>query len=249
MTKEFFDLTGKVAIITGGAGLLGKKHIEAITEMGGIAISVDKNREYSLQCDITSREQVNKTVKYILESWGQIDILVNNAGMTAGQGKAEYFDSFEDYKLEPWRLSLETNLTGIFIMTQAVSKEMLKRGKGVILNIASDVGVISPDHRIYEEVDFNTPLSYCVCKHAIIGFTKWLATYYSDKGIRVNSLSPGGVFNDQPREFVERLTKLIPMGRMANADEYKAAVVFLVSDASSYMTGANLIIDGGRTCW
>ncbi len=126
---------------------------------------------------------------------------------------------------------------------------MVKQGGGVILNIASDVGVISPDHRIYEGMPFNTPLSYSMSKAAIIQMTKWLATYWSGKNIRVNCLSPAGVYADQPPEFVKRLSNLIPMGRMADKDEYKAAVVFLVSDASSFMTGANLIIDGGRTCW
>lgn len=256
--KDKFDLTGKVALITGGAGLLGVKHAEAIREMGGtpILLDVDVAKLRSLiakylvsVCNIASWDVVGPSVDVILAVHHKIDILINNAFVTVAQGIEGYFDPFEYYPLAMWEMALKTNLTGTFLITQAVGRQMVKQGKGVILNIASDVGVISPNHRIYEGMPFNTPLSYSMCKAAIIHMTKYLATYWADKGIRVNCLSPAGVYNNQPKEFVQRLSNLIPMGRMAQPDEYKAAVVFLVSDASSFMTGANLIIDGGRTCW
>lgn len=263
--KDLFDLTGKVALITGGAGLLGVRHAEAIGEVGGTVLVLDKeipsdfvlcdNRSqvrYSWEAwpaDISSKEQVIKAVSSFVERYRHIDILINNAFVTVGQGNEPYFAPFEDYPLDMWGMALKTNLTGTFLITQAVGRQMVKQGKGVILNIASDVGVISPDHRIYEGMPFNTPLSYSMCKAAIIHMTKWLATYWVGKGIRVNCLTPAGVYAGQSPEFIKRLSNLIPMGRMAQPDEYKAAVVFLVSDASSFMTGANLIIDGGRTCW
>ena len=273
--KDMFDLTGKVAVITGGAGLLGTKHAEAIAEMGGIPILLDMDEEklnekaaylrekYSAECDgiladITSKSQILSAVGQILEKYHEVDILVNNAALTVKRGSEkfkDYFASFEEYPLDLWEMALRVNLTGTFLVTQAIGKQMVKQGKGVILNIASDVGVISPDHRIYRKtadykgMPFNTPISYSVSKAALIHFTKYLATYWADKNIRVNSLSPAGVYDGHDPEFVKKLTNLIPLGRMADRDEYKGAIVFLVSDASSFMTGANLIIDGGRTCW
>ncbi len=258
--KDLFDLTGKVALITGGAGLLGQKHAEAIAQMGGIPVLLDIDAEKLkglgdergwafVPADISDSIDVDRAVAIVLITYKRIDILINNAFMTVAQGEEGYFSPFEGYPLDMWETALKTNLTGTFLITQAVGRQMVKQRKGVILNIASDVGVISPDHRIYEGMPFNTPLSYSICKAAIIHMTKWLATYWADKNIRVNCLSPAGVYNDQPPEFVKRLSNLIPMGRMAEPDEYKAAVVFLVSEASSFMTGANIIIDGGRTCW
>lgn len=257
--KDKFDLSGKIALITGGAGFLGVKHAEAIKEMGGTPIlldlKVDKLNELALDyniilCDITAKCEVERAISSILVTHPKIDILINNAFMTIEQGlKGGYFAPFEEYPLHMWTAALKTNLTGTFLITQAVGRWMVRQGGGVILNIASDVGVISPDHRIYEGMPFNTPLSYSISKAAIIQFTKYLATYWADKNIRVNSLTPAGVYDGQPPEFVKRLSNLIPMGRMADRDEYKGAVSFLVSDASSFMTGANLIVDGGRTCW
>ena len=273
--KDMFNLSGKVAVITGGAGLLGSKHAEAIAEMGGIPILLDMDEEklkekaaylrekYSAECDgiladITSKSQILSAVGQILEKYHEVDILVNNAALTVKRGSEkfkDYFASFEEYPLDLWEMALRVNLTGTFLVTQAIGKQMVKQGKGVILNIASDVGVISPDHRIYRKtadykgMPFNTPISYSVSKAALIHFTKYLATYWADKNIRVNSLSPAGVYDGHDPEFVKKLTNLIPLGRMADRDEYKGAIVFLVSDASSFMTGANLIIDGGRTCW
>lgn len=270
-TGQLFDLTGRTAIITGGAGMLGVKHAEAIAEMQGIPILMDlpsaqphKTAEriardfgvsaYGFDVDITQKEQVQQAVGAAYERFKRIDILINNAAFTGkGQTIDGLYAPFEDYPLDLWIKALEVNLTGTFLVTQAVGKIMRSARSGVILNIASDVGVVSPNHRIYENLpegkSFNTPIAYATTKAAILNFTRYLATYWAPYNIRVNSLSPAGVFDNQDPEFVHRLSGLIPLGRMAHKDEYKGAIIFLVSDASSFMTGANLIVDGGRTCW
>lgn len=267
--KKLFDLTGRVAVITGGAGMLGLRHGEAIAEMGGIPVLVDLDAERSVTVaedlqkrfstealgigiDITQKEDVVRMVSTVMERFGHIDILINNAALTMKgriETAGEFFAPFEEYPLSLWEAALQVNLTGAFLITQAVGKVMVKQEKGVIVNIASDIGVISPDHRIYEGQPFNTPIAYPTTKAGIISFTRYLATYWAKKGIRVNAISPAGVYDNHDPEFVRRLTDLIPLGRMAHKDEYKGAILFLVSDASSFMTGANLIVDGGRTCW
>jgi NAD(P)-dependent dehydrogenase (short-subunit alcohol dehydrogenase family) len=266
-SPQLFDLTGRTAIITGGAGLLGIQHAEAIAEMGGIPILMDLPserldrsverlaREFGVPvscapADITRKDQVERAVRAVVERFGKIDILINNAGFTGkGQRAENLFAPFEDYPLELWVKALEVNLTGAFLVTQAAGKVMRDAKRGVVVNIASDVGVISPDHRIYEGQPFNTPVAYATTKAALINFTRYLATYWAPYGIRVNALSPAGVFDGHDAQFVHRLTQLIPLGRMAHRGEYKGAIIFLVSDASSFMTGANLVVDGGRTCW
>ncbi len=273
-TLSKFNLDGRVAIITGGAGLLGMKHAEAIAEAGGIPVLWDINsqavqdrscevaEEYNVSClgmnvDITDPENVKNGVNEVLGNLHRIDILINNAAndpkVASDEGQA--WSRLENFSLEIWQKDINVGLTGAFLCSQIVGTYMASHGGGVILNIASDLGLIAPDQRIYrkecidETEQLVKPVTYSVVKHGIIGLTKYLATYWADKNVRVNTLSPGGIHTNQPKEFVERLTKLIPMKRMANQDEYKPAVLFLISDASSYMTGANLIIDGGRTCW
>ncbi len=274
--RSLFDLTGRVAVITGGAGLLGLRHAQAIAEMGGIPVLFDVDGERAkasaeeiekaqgvpslgLHADITDPESVRLAVAQTTQRCGAIDILVNNAAHNPkfeAMGVAGHRESrFEHFPLERWHQHLAVGLTGAFVASQIIGVDMARRGKGVILNIASDLGVIAPDQRIYklpgvaDEQQPVKPVSYSVVKHALIGLTRYLATYWATQGIRVNALSPGGVYQGQDQGFVTRLTNLIPMGRMATADEYKASVVFLVSDASSYMTGANVIIEGGRTVW
>lgn len=269
-----FNLAGRVAVITGGAGLLGIRHARAVAEMGAIPVLVDLD-EHSAQkkaadlreryqvsaaglgSDITRPDHVRAVLDFVMGRYERVDILINNA---ANNPKMEskgdvHWSRLETYELKAWQDDLAVGLTGAFLCSQVFGSEMANRGKGVILNIASDLGVIAPDQRIYrqpglpDEKQPVKPVTYSVVKHGLIGLTRYLATYWAGQGVRANSLSPGGVYNQQDEAFVQRLTNLIPMGRMALADEYQAAVVFLVSDASSYMTGANLVIEGGRTAW
>ncbi len=273
-TFDKLKLRNRVAIITGGAGILGVQHAEVIAEAGGIPILWDINRDavleqaqriqeqFHVKCigievDITEIDAVKKGLDNILTTFNRVDILINNA---ANDPKVETnqdsrWSRFENYALEMWNRDISVSLTGAFLCSQTIGSKMVKNGKGVILNIASDLGVIAPDQRIYrkkgaaEDQQPVKPVTYSVVKHGLIGLTKYLATYWADKRIRVNALCPGGVYNKQPDDFVKQLTNLIPMGRMAEVDEYKASVLFLVSDASSYMTGSIVIIDGGRTSW
>ena len=273
--RDVFDLSGRVAIITGGAGMLGMQHAAAIAEAGGHVVVADVAEDteqsavalteahgieaFGVRVDITRQREVDAMVGAVMAKFGRIDILINNAALTVkggGERSTEYFAPFEQYPLHLWEQALQVNLTGSFLCCQAVGKVMVVRRSGVVLNIASDIGNISPDHRIYDGVmspqtgrPFNTPIAYATTKAGILNFTRYLATYWADKGIRVNCLSPGGVDAGHDPRFVEQVTSRIPLGRLARADEYKGAVLFLVSDASSYMTGANLIVDGGRTAW
>jgi len=274
--KEIFDLTGRVAIITGGAGLLGVKHAEAIAEAGGspVIADLDAARAGQVACslserygvdsigvmtDVTSRSSIERLLHSVLEHYGRVDILINNAANNPKVEKtaAEQteWSRFENFPMPAWENDLKVGLTGTFLCCQVIGAEMAARGAGVILNIASDLAVIAPDQRIYrkpglpEDQQPVKPVTYSVVKSGLVGLTRYLATYWAGKNVRVNALSPGGVYNGQPEAFVEKLTNLIPMGRMAHVDEYKGAVLFLVSDASSYMTGGNLVIEGGRTAW
>ena len=269
-----FKLNNKIAIITGGAGLLGVKHAEVIAEAGGIPVLWDINAQavqdrssevaerYDISClgmevDITDPENVKNGVNEVLKTQHRIDILINNAAndpkVASDEGQA--WSRLENFSLEIWQKDIAVGLTGAFLCSREIGSYMAKHGGGVILNIASDLGVIAPDQRIYrkEDLDENEQpvksVTYSVVKHGLIGLTKYLATYWAENKVRVNAISPGGIYTNQPEDFVRKVTDLIPMGRMAQHDEYKAAVLFLVSDASLYMTGANLIIDGGRTCW
>ncbi len=210
-----------------------------------------------VKVDITDKASVKNGLQATLKAFKRADILINNAAndpkVKKGNGKLNC--RFEDVSLKSWNEDIAVGLTGAFICSQLVGSYMAGRKAGVILNIGSDLSIISPDQRLYRKSGLAEnkqpvkPVSYSVIKHGIIGLTKYLATYWAEDNVRVNTLCPSGVYNGQPREFVQRLVKLIPMARMANADDYKAAVIFLCSQASAYMTGACLVIDGGRTIW
>src|SRR5450759_3342086 len=276
MVNNLFDLTGRVAIITGGAGLLGRKHAEAIAEAGGIPVIADLKPSSAeetarmirekypvdsrgLAVDITRRDSIEARLQGVLAHYQRVDILINNAAnnpkVEDKKPGQEEWSRFENFPIEAWQADLMVGLTGAFLCSQVIGSVMAAGHGGVILNIASDLAVIAPDQRIYrkpglpEEAQPVKPVTYSVVKSGLIGLTRYLATYWASQNVRVNALSPGGVYNGQPDEFVQKLTALIPMGRMAHVDEYKGAVLFLVSDASSYLTGGNLIIEGGRTVW
>ena len=270
--SNLFDLTGKVALITGAGGLLGPKHAEAIIEYGGTVVLTDHhldrvekqasrlNDQYGEGSAVAYHMDVTDpmSVQAVIDLIDRIDILINNAAKDpkVKKGSGLTPDSrFETMTQEYWNEGLDAALNGTFYCSQAAANKMLTTGGGVILNISSDLGVIGPDQRLYrkENVEENKqnvkPITYSAAKWAIIGMTKYLSVYFAQIGIRVNCLSPTGVFNDHPEDFVKKLSNIIPMGRMAHIDEYKGAIVFLCSDASSYMTGENMVIDGGKTVW
>lgn len=273
--RAAFDLSGRVAVITGGAGLLGVRHAEAVAELGGTPwlVDIDAGRAAAaaegirlafggevvgVAVDITRPDAVGRLRDDILTKHGRVDILINNAAnnpKVEGGTTGKHWSRFENFPLEVWNQDIAVGLTGAFLCSQVFGAAMAEAGRGVILNIASDLGLIAPDQRIYrnpgETVDTQSvkPVTYSVVKAGLIGLTRYLATYWPHAGVRANTLAPGGVFAGQDDAFVQRLTNLIPLGRMAHKDEYKAAVAFLVSDASSYMNGAVVSMDGGRTVW
>jgi len=270
--KNLFDLSGKVALITGAGGLLGPKHAEAIIEYGGTTILTDHhldraqekakvlNHRYGPGSATAYHMDVTDplSVQTVVDAVDRIDILINNAAKDPKVKKEAGLtpDSrFETMTSEYWNEGVDAALNGTFYCSQAVANKMLENGGGIILNIASDLGVIAPDQRLYrkegvQESSQNVkPITYSAAKWAIIGMTKYLAVYFAQRGIRVNCLSPTGVYNNHPEAFVKKLSNIIPMGRMADIDEYKGAIVFLCSDASTYMTGENMVIDGGKTVW
>lgn len=271
--QDKFDLTGCVALVTGGVGLLGAEFCRTLAEAGAAVAVVDLNadaavkvasdlttagyRALAVPTDITRPESVNAMLEQIVSSFGRLDILVNSAALdpkfdpdALAKGLAP--GSFEEYPLEQWNAALNVNLTGMFLVTQACSKQMLAQGKkGSIINICSTYGLNGPDQRIYRKSDGSQPaykpVYYTVTKAGVLGFTKYLSAYYMETEIRVNALTPGGVFNNHDETFVKNYSAKTILGRMARKDEMNGALLFLASDASSYMTGNNLVVDGGWT--
>ena len=277
MAFEKFDLSGKTALITGAAGLLGIEHAAALLESGAQVVLTDIG-ESALQSahtnlaqnfeatkmitkvmDVTSPQRVRTVAEELWADGFRIDILVNNAAIDpkvkGDQGVLET-SRLENFLLDQWDLQLAVGLTGAFLCSQVFGTAMARDGHGgIILNIASDLSVFSPDQRLYrkeglpDERQPVKPVTYSVIKAGLIGLTRYLATYWADKNVRCNALSPGGVINGQGEKFVQRLSLLIPVGRMASVDEYHAAIQFLCSTASSYMNGQNVVMDGGRSAW
>ncbi len=273
--QDKFDLQECVALVTGGAGLLGAEFCRTLAEAGAAVAVVDLNEEaatkvaddlsrngyhaLAVPTDITHPDSVDAMLAQVLSSFGRLDILVNSAALDPkfdpqAQAKGLAPGEFETYPFAQWNAALNVNLTGAFLVTQACVRPMLAQGKkGSIINICSTYGLNGPDQRIYRKTDGSQPafkpVYYTVTKAGILGFTKYLAAYYMDTEIRVNALTPGGVFNGHDETFVKNYSAKTILGRMAHKGEMNGALLFLASDASSYMTGNNLVVDGGWTAW
>lgn len=264
--REMFGLSGKVAIVTGGMGLLGREFVKALRGAGAKVAIFDKQTEKYpkdfeavlrdknvavYRTDITGKKSINGSLNSVMKKWGKPSILVNAAAIDIPP-HSEDSNLFETYTEISLDRIMDANVRGTLLCSQAVGAVMAKGRGGSVINISSIYGEVSPDQRIYVKKGKKTfvkPVSYCISKGAISNITRYLATYWAKKNIRVNTLTFGGVFNNQDKEFVRNYSSRVPMGRMARRDEYNGAVLFLASDASSYMTGANIVIDGGYTAW
>lgn len=272
-----FSVKGKVCIVTGGGGLLGWKHAEAILEGDGVPVLIDIARsgldkvEQKLKddygtdseirtfvADITNCDVLERIRDVLLKDYGHIDVLINNAAnnpKVEGGSKNLGAIQFVDFPVEMWNQDIAVGLTGALLCSQVFGEVMERQRSGVVLNISSDYGVIAPDQRIYkkdglpDEQQTVKPVSYSVVKHGIIGMTKYLAVYWADKGIRVNTLCPASLYNGQDESFVCKLSNLVPLGRMSEPEEYVCTILYMISNCASYMTGATVICDGGRTVW
>ena len=275
MNLKKFNLNNKNALITGAGGLLGFEHAYALLEIGAYVILTDQNIKFlhknkiklkkyfsdknfcTMKMDITKESSILSCSKKLKMKGKCIDILINNAAINPKLSsiKKNKNTRLEHLPLKDWNKEISVGLTGTFLCIKTFGYEMAKNEGGIILNILSDLSIIGPDQRIYVESKFNKkqqpvkPLTYSTIKTGLLGMTRYLATYWADCGVRCNALSPGGVFDGHNNKFQKKLSKLIPMGRMANKNEYRSAIQFLCSDASSYMNGHNLVIDGGRTIW
>jgi NAD(P)-dependent dehydrogenase (short-subunit alcohol dehydrogenase family) len=266
-----FDLTGRVAIVTGGAGLLGREFCRTLSEAGAAVAVADLDHEaaadvangcsrggqraLAVEVDVAKPASVSAAIEAVIDTYGAVDILVNSAALDPKfdtQHASNAANAFEDFPLEAWNQALAVNLTGVFLCSQAAAKSMLKNGRGVMINLCSTYGLVGPDQRIYQRPGKPAqykPVDYSVTKAGVLGLTRYLATYYAGQNIRVNALTPGGVFNQHDDDFVRNYSTRTVLGRMAKKDEMNGALLFLASDASAYMTGSNLILDGGWTAW
>lgn len=268
-----FDVSERVIIVTGGAGLLGEQYGRALVHAGAHVILADidtrrvetvvadldglRGSATAATVDVADESSVARLVAFTVQRFGRIDGLVNNAALDPKVDRGDRSRlaiAFENYPLEMWNRALAVNLTGMFLCSRAVAPAMLSQERGVIVNISSTYGLVGPDQRLYEPDAPDAPrefkpVAYSVTKSGVLGFTRYLAAYWAGTGIRVNTLTPGGVLHSQPPGFVRKYCARTPMGRMAEPDEYCGALIFLLSDASSYMTGGNLIVDGGWTAW
>jgi NAD(P)-dependent dehydrogenase (short-subunit alcohol dehydrogenase family) len=272
--KDLFNLNRKIVVITGAAGLLGRKHAEAVALYGGIPILLDLsqqivdsfanelNEKYKVNAvgysiDITNEEEIKNNAKQLIEEFGKIDGLVNNA---ANNPKVEEnkvnFSRLENFPLDTWNADIAVGLTGAFLCAKHYGFMISKNPNGgSIVNISSDLGLIAPDQRLYAKDDIDEkrqsvkPITYSVVKTGLIGLTRYLATYWPDKNVRCNAMCPGGIENGQSKDFLSEVSTRIPIGRMANSDEYQSTLLWMLSDASCYLNGAIVPVDGGRTAW
>ena len=267
-----FRLDGQAAIVTGGIGLLGKEFCKTLAQAGAAVTVADLNEAMACQVadelkaaglkaigvgvDVTKPESVQAMVETTVKTFGRLDVLACSAALDPKFDNAhagQHRNTFEDYPLEMWKQALDVNLTGLFLCAQAAVKPMLAQNHGSIINICSTYGLVGPDQRIYQKPgqaeQSYKPVFYSVTKSGVLGLTRYLATYYAGKNIRANALTPGGVFNNHDDVFVQNYSARTVLGRMARRDEMNGALLFLASDASSYMTGSNLVVDGGWTAW
>ena len=269
---SLFNVEGRVAVVTGGMGQLGVEYCCCLAERGArVAVfdltdgpgkpdtrfqaAVENGALTSFVVDITKKEEINSAIQEVVRNWGAPDILINNAALDSPpDASPEEVGPFETYPENSFDKVMDVNVKGTYLCCQIIGGLMAEQGKGSIINISSTYGILSPRQDIYsfrrkKGEDFFKPVAYSVSKSAIMNLTRYLATYWALKGVRVNTLTLGGVFNDQPKEFLDAYCKNVPLGRMAYADEYIGAVLFLATDASCYMTGSNLIVDGGWSAW
>ena len=271
-----YELTTKIALVTGAAGLLGCQNAKALLDAGASVVLTDINltsldsvtlslaeiygsdRVFAKVMDVGESKDISRVYEELCTENKYVDILINNAAIDPkvdSKTVIENSSRLENLGIDSWDLQLKVGLTGAFLCSQRFGSCMANRGGGVILNIASDLSIISPDQRLYrvdgvpEEFQAIKPITYSVIKSGLIGLTRYISTYWADKGVRCNAVSPGGIFNGQNPDFVSKISNLIPMGRMAELDEYVGTIQYMCSDASKYLTGQNIVVDGGRSVW
>lgn len=254
--SDIFSCKGKVVLVTGGSGLMGRIIAKALNDFGSTVYIADVDRKgvdeiidgteiRFIALDITAEESVNGCMEDVLQENGRIDVLINSTYPRTD----DWGLHFESIPFDSWKKNVDDHLGGYFLVCQKVAEQMKRQGGGSIINIASIYGVVAPDFSIYEGTDMTMPAAYSAIKGGLITFTKYLATYYARDKIRANTISPGGIFDGQDAAFVERYSKKTPLGRMGNPEDIIGAVIYLASDASSYVTGQNLLVDGGWTAW
>ncbi len=254
--KDLFRLDNKTALVIGGAGLIGREIVKGLRDFGATVYLTDVTRDKAadliddsavryLALDVTSADSIAAAIKTMISLSGRIDIMVNSAYPRT----PDWGLKFEKIAFDSWRTNVDSQLGGYFLCCQAVAEQMKKQGGGSIINLGSIYGVTAPDFSIYEGTEMTMPAAYAVVKGGGIALTNYLATYYAKHKVRANTVSPGGIFDNQPPSFVEKYSRKTPLGRMGSPEEIVGAIVFLASDAASYVTGQNLMVDGGWTAW